>query len=317
MSIRRRAITAAVGIVAAMPAALCARGAEPIALGGPAMGTVWRVTLAVPIADRSSGAIHREIEMVLARLDRALSTWRDDSTVSRFNAAAADEWIAIDRDLVAVIAACRSVHAASGGAFDPTVLPLVEAWQSGTPAPTALAAARMAVGFDLVESREAAGTAVLRKRRAGVRLDLGGIGPGWAVDALGDRLVELGSGNHLVCLGGECRAWGERAPGRPWQVHLDPAGPGAPARSVDLPAGMALATSTSRPGRSPIDPRTGLVVAGAATGVTIRGSSCALADAWAVALLVQSADPGWPGRQTGQLPPGSTLERIGGPPAPR
>lgn len=317
MRIRRHTLRVVIGIVVALPAILRAVGAEPVSLSGPAMGTVWRVTLAAPIGGRSSGEVHREIEALLARLDLALSNWRDDSTVSRFNAAAADEWIVIDPDLAAVIAACRTVHAASGGAFDPTVLPLVEAWRGGAPSPTALAAARPAVGFDLVESREEGGTPALRKRRAGVRLDLGGIGPGWAVDTLGSRLVELGSANHLVCLGGECRAWGQRAPGRPWQVQLDPAGPGAPARVIDLAPGTALATSSLRPGRSPVDPRTGRVVSGAASSVTVRGPSSALADAWAVALLVQSADPGWPGRQTGQFPRGYAVERIGAPPAPR
>jgi thiamine biosynthesis lipoprotein len=74
----------------------------------------------------------------------------------------------------------------------------------------------------LVESRPATteAGAALRKSQAGVEIDLSGIAPGYAVDCIGERLLELGSPAHLVELGGEVRAWGQRAEGRPWRVRL-------------------------------------------------------------------------------------------------
>jgi thiamine biosynthesis lipoprotein ApbE len=74
-----------------------------ITLAGPAMGTTYRVTLARGLPGMTAGEAHREIEAVLARIDRALSTWRDDSDASRFNRAAAGEWVAVSAELVAVV----------------------------------------------------------------------------------------------------------------------------------------------------------------------------------------------------------------------
>jgi thiamine biosynthesis lipoprotein len=215
-------------------------------------------------------AVHREVEDALAAIDRAASTWRDDSDASRVNRAAAGEWIPVSDHLVSILEAAREIHDRSGGAFDVT-------------APGA--AGKRPVGMRHVETRRA--PPAVRTTAAGVAIDLGGIGPGYAVDVIGDRLVALGSAGHLVCLGGEVRAWGAAAPGRPWRVRLAAAAD----RVVDLADGAALGTSSVRPGRAPVDPRTGRQVGGPPRGLTARADSCARADAWAVAALVLGLEP--------------------------
>jgi thiamine biosynthesis lipoprotein len=263
---------------------------------GPAMGTTYGVTLAAPIPGMSPGAVHRELEAVLARIDRAASTWREDSDASRFNRADAGAWIEVSDDLVAIVEIAREVHEASDGAFDIT-------------------AAR--AGLGCVETRAAAvgRPAAIRKTRDAIALDLGGIGPGYAVDRLGERLLELGSAAHLVELGGEVRGWGRPA-GRPaWRVRTRGATSGAEAaRVIELAGGTAVAASTLRPGRSPIDPRTGRPVSGSSRTVTVRADSCARADAWAVAAIVLGlvAD----GDGTIRAPPPAP-SRPAGPPATR
>lgn len=162
---------------------------------------------------------------------------------------------------MAVVTIARRVHDDTGGAFDIT------------------AGAGLVGRMPEVEARTT--PPAMRKKIAGLRLELGGIGPGYAVDQIGGRLQELGSSSHLVELGGEVRAWGERAAGEPWRVMLRHSG-----ESMRLAAGEALATSTARPGRSPVDPRTGLVVLARMPSVTVRAASCAEADARAVAKLV-------------------------------
>jgi thiamine biosynthesis lipoprotein len=241
---------------------------------GPAMGTTYRVKLARAVPGMSFGEVHREVEDVLARLDRALSTWRPDSDASRFNAAQPGEWIDVAPDLIAVVAIARRVHDDTAGAFDIT------------------ADARRVGNMRQLDSRIK--PPALRKLRAGVAVDLGGIGPGYAVDQIGDRLQELGSSSHLVELGGEVRAWGERAAGEPWRVVLRHTG-----ENVYLAAGEALATSTAQAGRSPIDPRTGRVVAPAVPIATVRAATCAEADARAVAELVVSGAPSTQAGPTG------------------
>jgi thiamine biosynthesis lipoprotein len=281
------------------------RAEELPVLSGPAMGTTYRVTLAAAIPGMSVGEVHREVETVLARIDRTASTWRDDSDASRFNRAAAREWVPVSADLLAILEVARGVHEASGGSFDVTVA----AVESGRP-----------TGMRHLLTRSS--PPALAKTVAGLALDLGGIGPGYAVDAIGLRLVAVGSASHLVELGGEVRAWGEAGPGRPWRVRLAAAGPAGSAgtagtpREIELAPGEAVATSTCRPGRSPLDPRTGRPAGGEPRSVTARVAAdeslhaCALADAWAVAAVVLGLEPGADGTirapSRRAVPPGAT-----------
>ena len=278
-----------------------AAAAELPTFAGPAMGTTYRVTLAADIPGTLRGEVHREVEAVLAQVDRAASTWRDDSDASRFNRATSGEWVAVSKDLVTLVETARDIHEQSDGAFDITVGPLVRLWSGRALEPSAItiAEARGCVGMRLVESRPATAEAgaALRKSRAGVEIDLSGIAPGYAVDCIGERLLELGSPAHLVELGGEVRAWGQPAEDRPWRVRLRDvdAGHGQP-QEIVLADGMAFATSTCRTGRSPIDPRTGRPVAATSSvrsgcTATVRAANCATADAWAVAAVVLELEP--------------------------
>jgi thiamine biosynthesis lipoprotein len=271
-------------------------GAEPPTLAGPAMGTTYRVTFAAPPAGMRLAEVHREIEAVIARIDRAASTWRDDSDASRFNRAATGEWVAVSPDLVAILEIAAQVHAESDGAFDVTVAPLMRLWgggpqpvSAGPPTDDAITATLAHVGMRHVEIRAAAGDTrpAIRKVVAGVQIDLSGIAPGYAVDRIGALLVAIGSRDHLVELGGEVRAWGTGPDGAPWRVRLR----GGDDRVVELRDGEALGTATRRPHRSPLDPRTGRPAVAAAGSVTVRASSCAAADAWAVVAAVTGDVP--------------------------
>lgn len=248
---------------------------EAVTFAGPAMGTTYRVTLARGVPCMTPREIHREVEKVIARIDSALSTWREDSDASRFNRTTAGEWVDVAPDLVEVVRIARRVHADSQGAFDITAAPA----ESGRP-----------VGMQHLESRDAPPS--IRKRVNGLAIDLGGIGPGHAVDEIGGRLARLGSADHLVELGGEVRAWGRRADGANWRVRLRrEAASDSKADVIELLPGEAVATSTAKPGRSPIDPRTGRVVERGRAAATVRAATCAEADALAVAAVVLGLEP--------------------------
>ena len=301
--------------------------AELPTIAGPAMGTTYRVTLTTDIPGMTCGEVHREVEAVLARIDRAASTWRNDSDASRFNRSAANEWVTVSADLLTLVETARTIHDESGGAFDITVSPLVRLWSGGTrePSDAAIAEARACVGMRLLETRPATTEAgpALRKSQAGVEIDLSGIAPGYAVDCIGERLLELGSAAHLVELGGEVRAWGQPSEGRPWRVWLRAAEAGdGKSREIDLGDGVAVATSTCRPGRSPIDPRRGRPVASSSSGrpgmsdptATVRATTCATADAWAVAAVVLDLEPDRDGTITApSRPAGPTAARRADP----
>jgi thiamine biosynthesis lipoprotein len=251
--------------------------AELPVLAGPAMGTTYEVTLAADVPGLPRSAVHRDIERLLAEIDRAASTWRPDADAARLNAAVAGTWIPVSEHLVAILETAREIHDRSGRAFDVT----------------APGAADGPVGMRHVETRRQ--PPAVRTTVAGVAIDLGGIGPGYAVDQIGARLSALGSAGHLVALGGEVRAWGAAGPGRPWRVRVSGAGPagvhGVGDRVVDLASDRALGTASVRPGRSPVDPRTSRPVPGPARTLTALAPTCAEADAWAVAALVLGLEP--------------------------
>lgn len=255
---------------------------------GPAMGTTYRVTLAAGSARVSRGELHREVERLLGAIDRAASTWRADSDASRFHRAAVGEWVEVGEDLVAIFEIARRIHDDSAGVFDITVPPPAksgEEW-SGEFASTS-------GGMRLLETRRQSGAAAIRKLEDGVQLNLGGIGPGYAVDRIGGLLCGLGSRSHLVELGGEVRGWGRRPDGEPWRVRLVHAGQ-ASGRVVELDGEncRAVATSSRRPGGSHVDPRTGRAVTTGPVAVSVRAATCAEADAWAVAAVVLGIDAG-------------------------
>jgi thiamine biosynthesis lipoprotein len=277
------------GIVAVVAlGTLPAVAAELETFAGPAMGTTYRVTLASGIDGMSRGEVHREVERLLGAIDRAANTWRADSDASRFNRAAAGEWVEVTQDLVTLVEIARRVHDDSGGVFD-----IAAASPARTGEQRSSTAVAATGGMRLLETRRQAGATAIRKLQDGVQLDLGGIGPGYAVDRIGGLLSQLGSRAHLVELGGEVRGWGVRPDGEPWRVRL--VHPGVPAgQTVELDAGRsaAVATSSRRPGGSHVDPRSGRTVTTGPVAVSVRAGTCAEADAWAVAAVVLGLGPG-------------------------
>lgn len=284
----RRAVIAGAAALF-VPAAPClARGPAPtLTIGGPAFGTSWQLTLPAGLdAADVSQAIRAETEAV----DAAMSPWRPDSALAKFNAAPPGG-LRVPRDAAHVAAQALALAEATGGVFDPSVGPLVARWGFG---PIAGDGAGGSEGMQ-------AGTDVLVKARRGQTLDLCGIAKGHALD----RIVTLVRGrcdSFLVSLGGELAARGRHPSGRPWQVAVEDPRPGA-AGAVDVLAldGMALATSGDRVngyefgGRRVghvIDPRTHAPAGGGVASVSVVAADGLRADGWATALMAAGAADG-------------------------
>jgi FAD:protein FMN transferase len=281
----------------------CARKPDPVRLQGLAMGTY--TTLAVPHADAArladAAAVMRE---TFATLDAALSVYRPDSDLARVNRAAGDAPVQVAPLTREAVAVALRYAEDTGGAFDPTVGPLLELWGfRGAAAPTQVpaAAARTAalarVGFAGV--RADSNTVALA--HAGMALDLGGVAKGWAVDRAYTALRARGLSRFMINLGGNIRVAGEAAPGRPWTVGIrNPFAPDRLLGTFSLADGMAVATSGHYERFIEIDgvryahimdPRTGEPVRGLA-GVTVVARSAAEADALSTALFVAGTEAG-------------------------
>ncbi|MBS0506009.1 MAG: FAD:protein FMN transferase [Proteobacteria bacterium] len=197
---------------------------ERLTLHGPTMGTRWSVTLDAP-AGLTRQALHADLAAAVAEVDTQMSPWRPDSAINALNRAQTGCWTVLQAPLFEVLTEALQVCRLSGGAFDPNVGALVDAWGFG-PARTApdAAAIRAAAQVATLPTHQAleldAATGRARKH-APLRLDLCGIAKGYAVDRMAAVLQRHGVAHALAALDGELRALGSQADGRPWAVALE------------------------------------------------------------------------------------------------
>jgi thiamine biosynthesis lipoprotein len=293
-----------------------------LALGGETMGTTWSVRTAAPAAVAPE-RLQALLEARLRELNASLSTWDPQSELSRINAAPAHTPLPLGADLRTVLAAALELSRATGGAFDPTVGPLVNLWgfgpggQRAEPDAAAIAAARARTGFAHVRLEDH----TLTKEREGLYLDLSAIAKGFGVDALGRVLEAQGVADYVAEIGGEVLARGRAPQGRPWSIGIDaPVAGAAPGerlagvmRLEPAAAGLerlAVATSGSyrrfrrlRDGTAHhiVDPRTGRPTGGRLVAVSVVAPDCMTADGIATALMVLGVEAGlaWVERRPG------------------
>jgi thiamine biosynthesis lipoprotein len=179
------------------------RVATIITLARPAMGTRFELVLCGddPVFLRAAGEeALDEVEL----LEAQLSFYRPESELSGINARAAAEPVAVEPRFFALLERIASLSAATDGAFDVTVAPLMRCWGfvGGTgrpPDPEALAEARRRVGMRNVALDPAART--VRFRMPGMSLNLGAVGKGYAVERAVALLHQAGVTSALLHAG--------------------------------------------------------------------------------------------------------------------
>lgn len=266
------------------------------------MGTTWSARVRAPKRTSVQECDLRQeaLEEVLSRVNGVMSTYDPVSDISRFNNALANTAVDVDPSLLLVLDIARQVHADSGGAFDPTVGPLVDLWGFGSeprtgqaPSIEEQAVAKTLVDFASIRADKAAGT--LAKLRPGLHLDFSAVAKGYGVDRAAETLLELDYGDFLIEVGGEVVVRGERQSGGPWRLVVeDPSGGSDQVRL--LLTDCALATSGDyRNWRRlddgtkvshTLDPRTGKPLDSPMASASVIAPTCAVADAWATALMV-------------------------------
>ncbi|HUU33816.1 MAG TPA: FAD:protein FMN transferase, partial [Vicinamibacterales bacterium] len=228
------------GAVAALVA--CAAPAVPagtmveerrLAMGSELHLTAWTADDAA--ARAAFGQVFAEFE----RLDALLSVWREGSDVIRLNDAAGGAPVAVHDDTRRVLHAAAQVNAWTEGKFDVTFGALAEVWKfdhdqdDRVPAAEEIAARLARIDAHAVVVDDVAGTAAIT--RSGVRVHVGGIGKGYAVDRGVAILRAAGLRNFLIQAGGDLYAGGQ-AGDTPWRLGIqDPRGPGGePFAAVEL-----------------------------------------------------------------------------------
>ncbi len=284
-----------------------------VAIQGETMGTTYTVKVVRGLESAPLEAeLRATVETALDLVDRSMSTWKADSEVSRFNRHQSTVPFAVSQPLFAVVGLANEISERSGGSFDATVSPLVDAWGFGpqgevleAPTQQDLEALRTSIGFEKLRAEAAQsdeGTHwLLQKSEPALSIDLSGIAKGYAVDAVAVALEdELEVDRYMVEVGGEVRTSGHNLDGVPWRIAIEvPEASGRELHSLVELAGWSLATSgdyrnywelDGKRLSHTIDPRTGRPIAHRLASVSVVSERCAAADAWATALLVLGAD---------------------------
>ena len=215
------------------------------------MGTALEITAAGPHAGPAIEAAFSEVD----RLDRVLSTFKEESEVSRLNRTASQAPFPCSEALWEALSLSRRHHGLSRGAFDPAV---PDGWKNLAldPGPR---------------------TVIFKKK--GMRLDFGGIGKGLALDKAAAALRARGVESALLNFGGQVQALGAGPAGEGWPVEV----PGGPNLLIK-DASVSTSGNSERPGHI-LSPFTGLPVLGRPP-VTVVATTGAEADAWSTSIFV-------------------------------
>ena len=292
---------AAAVLLASVLLAACGEPPPEVAeLAGRTMGTGYSIKLSPAPDPGLRPSLQRQVEQRLDEINGQMSTYLSDSDLSRFNQTQDTDWQPQPEPVIELVEQARHISQLTGGRYDITVGPLVNLWGFGNsgsretpPTPGQVADALQRVGYQKLETRRH--PTALRKGVPGLEVDLSSIAKGWGVDQIAQLLQAKGISNFLVEIGGELRAQGEKASGKPWRIAVEQ--PSFESRSVQRVIALhdtAMATSGDYRNfftddgsvySHTIDPLTGQPVQQRLASVSVLADDCATADAWATALL--------------------------------
>jgi len=263
------------------------------------MGTLFKLVLYAPDPNLASQAARAAFERV-ERLDETLSDYRSDNELARVNTKASEAPQVVSADLLVATNRALELSRKTSGSFDITVKPLVRLWRraredGNLPTDNEIQEALERVGYGDVLLNERTGS--IRFRKAGMELDFGGIGKGFAADEVLKVIAGFGLRRVLVDAGGDIRV-GQPPPGRDgWIVSID-----SPKNSAVelLLVNQAVATSGDKYQFVEIDgeryshivdPKTGVGLRHSGT-VTVLAQDATVADALSTALSVLPPEAG-------------------------
>jgi thiamine biosynthesis lipoprotein len=209
------------------------------------MGTFLELTLWHSDTEAAKRLIRDAVQEV-HRLEQILSNFDPDSSVSRFNRQAGKGKMSVPADLYELLKIAQRFSANTAGYFDVTVGPLVELWRDNLslgllPGRNALARALSQVGYEKLKLYDGGEAELLYP---GMKIDLGGIGKGYAVDRVADRLEAAGVISALINFGGSSiYAIGTPPRERGWEIGIQ--GTDGQLRGVIHLRDLALSTSGS------------------------------------------------------------------------
>jgi thiamine biosynthesis lipoprotein len=214
-------------LLIAIAAVACTSGASSrtrlVERTGASMGSELRLTAWTadePAALAAFDAVFKEFE----RLDALMSVWRPGSDVLRINAAAGESAVPVGTDVRDALKVARQVSEWTGGKFDVTFSALSDVWKfdyqnqdNSVPSLDAIRARLPLIDYRQIEIDDRAGTVFLKRK--GMRMHLGGIGKGYAVERAMNILRRAGLRDFMIQSGGDLYVGGSKD-GRPWKLGI-------------------------------------------------------------------------------------------------
>ena len=270
---------------------------------GEALGSFYTITIVAPPPGVDAEQARRIVDETLDEINRLMSTYQADSELSRFNRHADATPFSLSPSTYKVFQMALRIAEESGGAFDITVGPLVNAWGFGPeaflqpPEEAVIEALRARVGYQKLTLHP---DGAVSKSHPEVYCDLSGIAKGYATDAVAAALESIGVSSYMVEVGGEIRVAGANPDGAPWRLGIErPLPDTRQLHTVALLESGALATSgdyrnmyevDGRRFSHTIDPQTGYPVQHTLASVSVIHESCAMADGYATALMAMGPE---------------------------
>ncbi len=280
------------GWIVALAAALAN---EPmVLLQGQAQGTTYHIKY----VDGRQRSFQREVDSLLAEIDQSLSLYRPDSEISTFNRSMRFRFRL--PHFYAVLKKSEEIFHQTQGAFDPTVMPLVEAYGFG---PKKMPKGQFVnkdsllqyIGFQNIKFD----TVEIVKLKSGVRLDLNSIAQGYSVDQIGHLLETQGIQHYMVEIGGEILAKGQKNDGQSWVIGIEnPLSPNQLQTKMNL-TNRAMTTAGNYHNRYEangqlfshiINPKTGEMEQSAILSVTVFAKDAMTADGYDTAFFVMGLE---------------------------
>ena len=268
------------------------------------MGT--RVSINLLVGDHppaEAGAAIEAAFVEIERIEQIMSEWRPDSELSQLNDDAGGPMRPLSPELFEILQRSKEIAEITGGAFDPTFYAVGQLWKfergARPPAREAIEAKRPLIDWRSIELDPATRTG--RLARTGMKVGLGAIAKGYAVDRASRLLAERGFRDHIVEGGGDTYVSGKKA-GKPWMVGIQkPDGPGSTAAIPTSDRAVVTSGDYQRYIEYEgvryahiFDPRTGFPVPEerSCQSVTVLAANATDADAFATAVAVMGPDDG-------------------------
>lgn len=260
---------------------------------GNIFGTIYHITY------QYSQNLQDSILLELNRFDASLSPFNQESIITRVNNN--DSSVVADRFFTTVFNRSKEIYESTGGAFDPTISPLINAWGFGFKkgedvTPGEVDSLLQFCGFHKVALKD---NRVI-KADSRMTFNFSAIAKGFSCDVVASYLMEKGITNFMVEIGGEVVAHGVNELGQCWRIGINKpiennsADAGEIEKIIDLcDAGMATSGNYRnfyyKDGKRiahTIDPRTGYPVEHSLLSATVLAKDCMTADAYATAFMV-------------------------------